>query len=109
MEHFSREVPVEELNSIPNWLGKGWARDRCGEGFKIQLENEVAILPGILSAQPTLVTHDMETTNNPTLWKNRNIRSIDEFFFELQILWDGQVLDNKGIKIHSDVLPHTGP
>ncbi|CAL5402058.1 unnamed protein product [Camellia sinensis] len=53
---------------------------RCGEWFKIQLKNKVAIA-----------------------------RSFNKFFFEMKILRDAQLLNNKGINIHSDVFPDTGP
>lgn len=43
MEHFRREVSVEELDTISNGLGKSWARDGSSEWFKVQLKNEVAI------------------------------------------------------------------
>lgn len=46
MEHLCRKVPVEELNSIPNGLGKSRARERSSEGFKIQLKDKVAVCSG---------------------------------------------------------------
>ncbi|CAL5383977.1 unnamed protein product [Camellia sinensis] len=36
-------------------------------------------------------------------------RSFNKFFFEMKILRDAQLLNNKGINIHSDVFPDTGP
>lgn len=43
MEHFGREVPIEEFNSISNRFGEGWFRKGCSERLEIQLENEISI------------------------------------------------------------------
>lgn len=43
MEHFSREMPVEELNSISDGFGQCWLRKGGGEGGEIQLKNKVTI------------------------------------------------------------------
>ncbi|KAJ0864673.1 hypothetical protein HanRHA438_Chr12g0532421 [Helianthus annuus] len=42
VEHFSREMPVEELHPVTNRLGEGWPGEGCGEGFKVQFQHEVA-------------------------------------------------------------------
>lgn len=43
VEHFGREVPIEEFNSISDRFGESWFRKGCGERFEIQLENEISI------------------------------------------------------------------
>ncbi|MFS7991170.1 hypothetical protein Hanom_Chr12g01067671 [Helianthus anomalus] len=81
VEHFSREMPVEELHPVTNGLGEGWPGEGCGEGFKVQFQDEVAPVGA----------------------------AINEFFFEVKILGNSELLNDEGVNIDPDILPNTRP
>lgn len=56
MEHFCREMPIEELDSVSDGFRERWLRERSGEGREIQLQNKVSI-----STAPTQNSNNVTT------------------------------------------------
>lgn len=100
MEELSREVTVEELNTISNVFGKRWARDRRIEWLKVELKREITVLTAIQNAI-FLVLKDRDISKNRVLKLEKWLHSIDELFLEMKKLSRLKLLNDKIMEIDS--------
>lgn len=62
MEHFCREMPVEELDSVSDGFRERRLRERGGEGCEIQLKNKVSI--GTAPSKNQITTFSLRVYTN---------------------------------------------
>lgn len=77
-EHDRGKVSVEELDTVADGGGTGRLRDVGVEGLKIELQHVVIV----------------------------KVVFVDELFFELEVLGDGELLDRQLVDVDADELPY---